>query len=79
MATGLSPLALVRLDGRPAGPGLECLVGFPLGDHEVAFLALDGTQQLEAEESRLTVDGVSAMREPLLQFRTGVRRAPRLR
>src|SRR6478735_9698065 len=63
----------MRLDGRAACPGLECLVGFPLGDHEVALLALDRTQKLEAEESRLAVNGVSAMRESLLQFGTGAR------
>ena len=72
-------LALVRLDGRAARPRLERLVGLPLRDHEVAVLALDRAQQLEAEEARLVVDGVCAVREPLLQFGTGARREPRLR
>ena len=43
------------------------------GHHEIAVLALDRPQQLEAEEARLIVDGMGAVGEPLLQFgpRTG--------
>ena len=42
--------------------------------HEVAVLAFYRPQQLKAEESGLIVDGVCAVREPLLQFGTGVGR-----
>src|SRR5690349_13572728 len=62
----------VRLHGRTLGPRLERFVGLPLGDHEVAVLALDRTQQLEAEEAGLAVDGVGAVGEPLLQLRACV-------
>ena len=60
--------------GRTRRPRLECLFGLPLRHHEVAVFALDRAQQLEAEETGLVVDGVCTVREPLLQFRTGVGR-----
>ena len=72
VATGLVCWPACASIGRPGRPRLERLFGFPLGHHEVAVLALDGPQQLEAEEAGLVVDCVRAMREPLLQFRTGV-------
>src|SRR5712675_2427556 len=70
----VGPLAGVRLDGRALRPRLEGLLGLPLGDHEVAIVALDRAQQLEAEETGLVVDGMCTVCEPLLQFRTGVGR-----
>src|SRR3954453_4045620 len=67
-------LSGVCLDGRTGRPRLECLFGLPLRDYEVAVFPLDRTQQLEAEETGLVVDGMCTIREPLLQFRTGVGR-----
>lgn len=67
-------LTFVGFDSGPSRPGLESLLGLPLRHHEVAVLALDGTQKLKAEEARLVVDCVGPVREPLLQFRTGVGR-----
>ena len=64
----------MRLDGRTGRPRLECLFGLPLRHHEVAVLALDRAQQLKAQKTGLVVDGVRAVREPFLQFRTGVGR-----
>ena len=42
------------------------------GHHEVAVLALDRAQQLEAEEARRPVDGVGAVGEALLQLLVGL-------
>ena len=67
-------LACVCLDRGAGCPCLERLFGLPLRHHEVAVFALDRAQQLEAEETGLVVDGVCTVREPLLQFRTGVGR-----
>ena len=58
-------------DRRPGRPGLEGLLGGPLGDDEVAVLALDRTEQLEPEEPGLIVDGMGPVGEPLLQLRSG--------
>src|ERR1700754_1481207 len=69
---GIGTLACVRLDGRAGGPRLKRLFGFPVRHDEVAILALDRPQQLKAEETGLVVDCVCAVREPLLQLRTGV-------
>src|SRR5215218_7321435 len=71
---GIGPLSGMRLHGRTAGPRLERFFGLPLRDDEVAVFSLDRPQQLEAQEAGLIVDGVRTVREPLLQFWTGVRR-----
>jgi hypothetical protein len=71
---GIGALAGVRLDGGARRPRLKRLFGLPLRHDEVAIFTLDRPQQLEAEETGLVVDGVCAVREPLLQFRTSVRR-----
>lgn len=61
----------VSVNSWAGGPGLECLVGFPLGYNEIAIFAFDRAQQLETEETWLIVDRVGAMREALLQLRSG--------
>lgn len=61
-------------DGGAGGPGLECLVGLPLGDDEIAVLAFDRAQQLKPEKAGLIVDCMRTVREALFQFRTGIRR-----
>jgi hypothetical protein len=68
---GVGGLSLVCLDGRTRRPRLESLFGLPLRDDEVAILALDRAQQLKAQETGLVVNGVCAVREPLLQLGTG--------
>jgi hypothetical protein len=45
-----------------------------VGDDEVAVVAGDGPQQLEAEEAVGAVDGVGAGGEPLLQLGARLRR-----
>ena len=74
MATGLARWPACASTAGPRRPGLERLFGLPLRHHEVAVLALDRAQQLEAEETGLVVDGVRTVGEPLLQFRAGVGR-----
>ena len=68
----LGTLTGVRVDRGTVAPGSEGLLVLPLGDHEVAVLALDRAQQLEAQEARRPVDGVGAVREPLLQLLVGL-------
>lgn len=50
-----------------AGPDAQfrVLLGLPIGDHEVAVLALDRAQELETEETGGAVDRVCAGMEPL--------------
>src|SRR5699024_4557220 len=50
-------------------PRPEALLAGPAGDHEVAVLAADGAQQLEALEAGRLVDGVLARGEALLELR----------
>src|SRR6476661_6271301 len=71
---GIGALARMSFDGGTVRPRLERLLGVPLRDDEIAVLTLDRPQQLKAEEAGLIVDGVRTVCEPLLQFRTGVRR-----
>ena len=52
----------------PSRQACERLLVGPVGDDEVAVLALDRAQQLEAEEAGRPVDGVRAVAEPLLQL-----------
>lgn len=67
----IGAFAGVGCDRRPGRPGLEGVLGLPLGDNEVAVLAFDRAEQLESQKSGLTVDGVRAVGEPLLKLRTG--------
>ena len=55
----------VRCDRGTGLPGLEGLLGHPLGDYEIAILALDRPEQLEPEEAGLVVDRVGAVGETL--------------
>ena len=61
MATGFAALAGVGRDRSAVAPGGERLLVLPLGDHEVAVLALDRTEQLEPEEAGRAVDRVGAV------------------
>src|SRR4051812_45666450 len=55
-------------------PRLERLLALPARVDEVAVLALDGAQQLEAEEARHRLDLGRAPREALLELRPAARR-----
>ncbi len=68
----LAVLAGVRGPGVTVAPGLVGGVVGPVGDHEVAVVAGDRSQQLEAEEARSAVDGAGARGEPSLQLRAGL-------
>lgn len=61
-------LTRVCFPGRTVAPRRECLFALPLGDDEVAVLALDGAQKLESEEAGGVLHGVRARREALLEF-----------
>src|SRR5205823_4512381 len=68
----LGALARVRRRGRAAlRPRLVVLLGLPLRVHEVARLAGNRAQQLEAEEARLLIDRVHPGGEPLFQLGAG--------
>ena len=57
--------------GRAGGPGLEGLLGLPLGHHEVAVIALHRPQQLKPEEPGLAVDRMGTVGESFFQFWAG--------
>ena len=57
--------------GRACGPGLEGLLGLPLGHDEVAVIALHRPEQLKPEEPRLAVDRMSTVGESFFQFWAG--------
>ena len=73
-ADRVGALAGVRRDGVAVAPGDERLLVLPLGDDEVAVLALDRAEQLEAQEAGGPVDRVRAVREALLELLVGLRR-----
>src|SRR5574340_1040926 len=67
----LRALAGVGLPCRAVAPCDERFFVLPLGDHEVAVLAFDRSEQLESEEPRGILYGVRTVREPRLQFGAG--------
>src|SRR5215217_2672067 len=68
---GLRALTGVRFARGAGCPSLVGLFGLPLRVHEVALVTGNRTQQLEAEETGLSVDRVQPGGEPLLQLGSG--------
>ena len=70
-ADRVGALTGVSRDGRACGPGLEGLLGLPLGHDEVAVIALHRPEQLKTEEPRLAVDRMGTVGESFFQFWAG--------